>query len=112
MDVDNELDYKEMVRKIHKTVSDPAVTTKISVDMKHVEKLPSRQGNGHSGDEESNAEPAAASDNDQVIGFFVIAEWFLMYAWKVPIISISVGPSHTSCPMAQKAHSEVQESAR
>jgi hypothetical protein len=38
MDVDNEADYQEMVKKLHS--ANPG-TTKIYVDMKQVEKLPS-----------------------------------------------------------------------
>ena len=53
MDIDNESDYKEMVQKIHDAAIDPSVATKILVDMKHVEQLPSNQVN-HSGDEGSN----------------------------------------------------------
>ena len=44
MDVDNELDYKNMVQKIIDAASDPSSITKILVDMKNVKKLPS--GNG------------------------------------------------------------------
>ncbi|KIK73595.1 hypothetical protein PAXRUDRAFT_178013 [Paxillus rubicundulus Ve08.2h10] len=54
MDVDNESDYKEMVQKIYNTASDPSAATKFSVDMKHVEKLPSHHANDHSGDEGSS----------------------------------------------------------
>ncbi|KIJ21121.1 hypothetical protein PAXINDRAFT_6893 [Paxillus involutus ATCC 200175] len=42
MDVDNEADYKEMVKKIHDM--EPPGMIKIYVDMKHVEKLPRHQG--------------------------------------------------------------------
>ena len=41
MDVDNEDDYKEMVKKIQER--NPA-TTKILVDMKSIEKLPKMSG--------------------------------------------------------------------
>ena len=61
MDVDNKSDYKEMVRNIHNTVSDPSLATKISIDMKHIEKLSLHQMNGHSRDKESSV-----LDNDQV----------------------------------------------
>lgn len=59
MDVDNEADYKEMVEKIHSTTD--LGTTKIFVDIKHVEKLPC-QADSESGDEESGS-----SDNNDPI---------------------------------------------
>ena len=65
MDVDNELDYKNMVQKII-DAGDPSGVTKILVDMKSVEKLPSYQaGNGDSEDADSDA-----SDNHQVFFLF------------------------------------------
>ena len=55
MDVDNELDYKNMVQKII-DADDPSSVTKILVDMKSVEKLLSYQaGNGDSEDADSDA---------------------------------------------------------
>ncbi|KAI6036169.1 hypothetical protein BKA83DRAFT_4622895 [Pisolithus microcarpus] len=48
MDIDNEIDYKEMVKKLRRNASS---TTKVLVDMKQVEKLPSSE----SGDETSDA---------------------------------------------------------
>ncbi|KAI6025200.1 hypothetical protein BKA83DRAFT_4491946 [Pisolithus microcarpus] len=55
MDVDNEADYQEMVGKIHGT--NPSVT-KIFIDMKHVEKLPSN--------ESSNEASEASGDDDNL----------------------------------------------
>ncbi|KAG6377874.1 hypothetical protein JVT61DRAFT_14660 [Boletus reticuloceps] len=64
MDVDNESDYKEMVQKIRDGVSDPGtMPTKISVDMKQVEKLPSNQLN-------SKDEELSVSDDNQVFFFY------------------------------------------
>lgn len=63
MDVDNELDYKEMVRKIC-DASDSTLATKIFVNMKHVEKLPLHQVNAQSGDEDSSV-----SDDIQVFHY-------------------------------------------
>ncbi|KIK14137.1 hypothetical protein PISMIDRAFT_117552 [Pisolithus microcarpus 441] len=56
MDVDNEADYQEMVGKIHGT--NPSVT-KIFIDMKHVEKLPSN--------ESSNEVSEASGDDDNLV---------------------------------------------
>lgn len=104
MDVNNELDYKEMVQKIHNTVGDSTVAMKISVDMKHVEKLPS---NAHSGDEESSA-----SDEDQVSSIFFMVMWiisnFLCQGWHTTQISFKWSRL-TSCLVAPKAHKEIQE---
>ena len=66
MDVNNELDYKEMVQKIVNTAGDSGIT-KILVDMKHVEKLPSYLADGDSGDKES-----ANSDEHQVSYFITL----------------------------------------
>ncbi|KAI6019254.1 hypothetical protein BKA83DRAFT_4127200 [Pisolithus microcarpus] len=55
MDVDNEADYQEMVGKIHG--ANPSVT-KIFIDMKHVEKLPSN--------ESSNKASEASGDDDDL----------------------------------------------
>ncbi|KIK14544.1 hypothetical protein PISMIDRAFT_116870 [Pisolithus microcarpus 441] len=56
MDIDNEIDYKEMVKKLRRNASS---TTKVLVDMKQVEKLPSSE----SGDETSDA---SDGDDDPV----------------------------------------------
>jgi hypothetical protein len=50
MDVDNETDYKEMVKKIRQ--SNPS-STKILVDMKDVKKLPALGGNAEDDDNET-----------------------------------------------------------
>lgn len=80
MDVDNESDYKEMVWKIHDTAGHPGAATKILVDMKHIERLPSRQVNGHSRDEE-----LSGSDDNEVFDFFLLwLEWFLTWSPTSP----------------------------
>ncbi|KIK13183.1 hypothetical protein PISMIDRAFT_119385 [Pisolithus microcarpus 441] len=70
MDVDNEADYQEMVGKIHG--ANPSIT-KIFIDMKHVEKLPSN--------ESSNEASEASGDDDDlvrsVIHFYEIYDAFL-----------------------------------
>ncbi|KIO10419.1 hypothetical protein M404DRAFT_129759 [Pisolithus tinctorius Marx 270] len=48
INVDNEVDYKDMVKRIHSVHPGP---TKIYIDMKHVEKLPTINGSG----DESNS---------------------------------------------------------
>ena len=50
MDVDNEADYKEMVKKIQQ--SNPS-STKILVNMKDIEKLPALGGNVEDDDNET-----------------------------------------------------------
>ncbi|KAI6016777.1 hypothetical protein PISMIDRAFT_18143 [Pisolithus microcarpus 441] len=55
MDVDNKADYQEMVGKIHG--ANPSVT-KIFIDMKHIEKLPSN--------ESSNEASEASGDDDDL----------------------------------------------
>ena len=50
MDVDNEADYKEMVKKIWQ--GNPS-STKILVDMKDIEKLPTLGGNAEDDDNET-----------------------------------------------------------
>lgn len=68
MDVDNELDYKEMVWKICDATCD-LMAMKIFVNMKHVKKLPSHQANAQSGDKESSG-----MDDIQVFSLFTIAQ--------------------------------------
>lgn len=59
MDVDNEADYKEMVKKIHNM--EPPGMIKIYVDMKHVKKLPCHQGL------DSGEDTRPSDDDDQVV---------------------------------------------
>ena len=70
MDIDNELDYKEMVHKIVDTISDSGMT-KILINMKNVEKLPLHQADGNSGDNESGT-----LDKNQVFPFITMAGCF------------------------------------
>ena len=61
MDVDNDLDYKKMVKKILSTTGDLGAM-KILVDMKHIEKLP-HQAYSKSGSKELSS----SNDKHKVI---------------------------------------------
>jgi len=65
IDIDNNTDYKEMVKKISDSGMPPII--KVFVDMRHIEKLPrgsKSKGTGSSGDDSE-----ATSDSVRVRGF-------------------------------------------
>lgn len=66
MNVENELDYKEMVHTIVDTISDSGIM-KILINMKNVEKLPLHQADGNFEDDKSGI-----SDKNQV---FPLLQW-------------------------------------
>ncbi|KAI5980479.1 hypothetical protein EDC04DRAFT_2917958 [Pisolithus marmoratus] len=74
MDVDNKADYQDMVRKIHG--ANPSIT-KIFIDMKHIEKLPSNKSSNEvskaSGDDDNLKTPTlGAADLDTQL-----AQWHI-----------------------------------
>ncbi|KAI6022829.1 hypothetical protein BKA83DRAFT_11121 [Pisolithus microcarpus] len=74
MDVNNKANYQEMVRKIHG--ANPSIT-KIFIDMKHVEKLPSNESSNEaskaSGDDDNLKTPShGAADLDTCLAWWHI----------------------------------------